>query len=157
MIDLFPSLIITGEVTQWSATAIGKHAGNSFSKHDLYDSDSTWTTAYYNLIQTAQVSYNINAQNFTSKINCVRTLLLMKHETDKSVALLEDFITEPLDEMKAIEVAFRTLSQACRLGIASDDGQGQGQGQDPDRMVDLYIISSSVDNKQSIARRTMSI
>ena len=76
-------------------------------------------------------------------------------ETDKSVALLEDFITESLDEKKAIEVACRTLSQACRLGIAPDDGQGQDQ--DPDRMVDLYIISSNVDNKQSIARRTMSI
>ena len=78
-------------------------------------------------------------------------------ETDKSVALLEDFITESLDEKKAIEVACRTLSQACRLGIAPDDGQGQDQDQDPDRMVDLYIISSNVDNKQSISRRTMSI
>ena len=70
---------------------------------------------------------------------------------DKSVALLEDAISEPVDEKKAIEVATRVLSQACRLGIASNDDQ------DPDRMVDLYIISSKEDDKQSLVRRTVSI
>lgn len=71
--------------------------------------------------------------------------------------MLEDAISEPLDEKKAIEIATRILSQACRLG-SSPKGEGEGEGDvDPDSMIDLYIISSNGDDKQSLVRRTISI
>lgn len=73
--------------------------------------------------------------------------------------MLEEAISEPLDEKKAIEIATRILSQACRLG-SSPKGEGEGEGEgdvDPDSMIDLYIISSNGDDKQSLVRRTISI
>lgn len=71
--------------------------------------------------------------------------------------MLEEAISEPLDEKKAIEIATKILSQACRLG-SSLKGEGEGEGDvDPDSMIDLYIISSNGDDKQSLVRRTISI
>ena len=66
----------------------------------------------------------------------IKPYVFQFNETDKSVALLEDAITEPLDEKKAIEVATKILSQACRLGV-SPGGEGEGDA-DPDSMIDLF-------------------
>jgi hypothetical protein len=96
-----------------------------------------------------------NISTWICWFNRIQIHVLQYYETDKSVALLEEAISEPLDEKKAIEVATKILAQACRLD-SSPKGEGEGDV-DPDSMIDLYIISSNGDDKQSLVRRTISI